>query len=1071
MDHVHTARRSTSHGSLNRSYTANAAAHAQTAPLRSNPFSRPLRSVNENSSLLASPGPLESMLKTTTETGDIGPFSIQPIRPPIRPSATYNGPFRIRPGPGEPSFSRAATRSGVNGSDHRDGGRRLPSYRDTTSEIISMYGSDSQRSASSSLSPPFDDLAQRSYSMTSCSSRVLPYQKPSRALQDSTNQTLLQRPRSPFPYPTRLKRPGVRPSSPALTDNGIDYSRMVGIDRVSYRTVHGSYKPTYPRYGRRPTPKLSRFRANSPGDSYMRHDGNPGSQLSRTMSSSLPPGWRNRCNGRFDRSASEQSLRSSSLTSIVDMYRPPSCTPSVQSLPLRSQTYGTFYYDYSEDFDSRPQPVVAPAPVAPVPTRIPSFRRATVLNDGYDAGLQIPAECELDPRHERPSKDNGKLGSNDEDRTEPISRQFHSPYLEALEQKDSRDSIGSAKNGPHSREEATRMTEPPTKHLVPPTGDLLADQEGGSYGKHEIISEDKREKYPMRLGDVTQPGRTTARQDPPSGHDSYDQLDFATHPELTTNLQKLTSAKCNTTYHTHPVPEPITRSASPASIDSRRKTKVYSIEPGLSDLASLVQHLDKATDFVDEDESSIFSRVDLPIGLWAESPRDPPDCLKTNSPRDNEDTNKNGFTDDFRGHKRNFAVPRIDADHLPITSKLSPTETAQWSIVNGGALQPRPATGRLRLQNSAPQLMKALPPLPSASVRSESYIANIFAEDPDPPAEFPPLELSRITTPMSMLSEVSSLDIPRSRQNGDFGTLISSKDGGRMGNFRHNQNSTLAKALSLGVDPSCRLGIYPFGREAGSLMVPTIREEQKSPKPSNGKLRLRVSRGAMAKAQVELKHHPSHITLRPVVVGFESCSELPVLPPLELYSLDAGVDNETDRGRKEPFRATFQPEIASASGSGSGPTPGTSLIMLSSRIEGQELKEAPQHVQKPASRASSASLTNARSSLSDRGSASKTSHGLRKRISDLRVRVVEARMRSAEPPSPKDQTPERDEHASPPIALATVQNDMVNESTEDVGEADSHSMASRGFRGRMSGWMRAVRHAVMVACAGSRKRG
>lgn len=44
-----------------------------------------------------------------------------------------------------------------------------------------------------------------------------------------------QRPRSPFPYPTRLKRPGVRPASPALTDTGaVDYSKMVEIDRVSH---------------------------------------------------------------------------------------------------------------------------------------------------------------------------------------------------------------------------------------------------------------------------------------------------------------------------------------------------------------------------------------------------------------------------------------------------------------------------------------------------------------------------------------------------------------------------------------------------------------------------------------------------------------------------------------------------------------------------------------------------------------------------------------------------------------------------------------------------------------------
>jgi hypothetical protein len=44
---------------------------------------------------------------------------------------------------------------------------------------------------------------------------------------------LVQRPRSPFPYPARLKRPGFRPSSPVLADGGgVDYSRRAEIERT-----------------------------------------------------------------------------------------------------------------------------------------------------------------------------------------------------------------------------------------------------------------------------------------------------------------------------------------------------------------------------------------------------------------------------------------------------------------------------------------------------------------------------------------------------------------------------------------------------------------------------------------------------------------------------------------------------------------------------------------------------------------------------------------------------------------------------------------------------------------------
>jgi hypothetical protein len=823
---------------------------------------------------------------------------------------------------------------------------------------------------------------------------------------------------------------------------------------MAQRTVHGSYKPTYPPYGRRPTPKPSRFRADSPGVSCPRQDGIPGSQLSRTMSSSLPPG------------------------SIVDMYRPPSCAPSVQSLPLQSQTYGTFYYDYSEDFDNRPQEAVGPGPLAPVPTRIPSFRRATVLNDGFEAGLQLPADHESALNHEHLSNDHKRLGSSGQMEALPTSRRILPSHLDGTEGKGSHTSYGSGRNLPLSRNKDSSPG-PPAKHLAMLREDLTAIREGDLYGRYEITSEAGEAKHSARLRDAAQLERATTRQDPPphspSGDNPDHQPNFEICPEFTTSLQKLKNSKCTTTHHIHSVPEPTTRSVSPISFDSIYGAKVYSIEPGLSDLASLVQHLDKATDVVDEDEGSIFSRVNLPIGLWADSPQDPPDSAEAdgsqgiNHGRDSlsgdEDMDDDGFTADIRGHRRNFALIRVDADHLPVTGEPSLSEVGQRANVDGGAPQLKQPTGRLRLKCSASQLMKALPPLPSASVRSESYVANLSTQDLDPPPEFPPMDLSRTTTPRSMPSEVSSLDTPRSRRNGDFGTLISSKDGVGMGTFRHNQNPTLAKAISLGVDSSYRLGISPPGREAGSLMAHTLRKDHMSAKPSNGKLRLRVSRGAIARAQVELKRHPSHITLKPVVVGFESHSELPVLSPLEVFSLDGEIDNEANPGRKEQILAMCQPESASGIGTGSGPTPGTSLIMLSSRIEVQELDKTPN------AKACPASLRNVRNSLSDGGSPRKNPHGLRKRISDLCVRVVEARMRSAEPPSPGNQAQERGKQVSPPMAFATVDCDMVNESSDDTVEVESRSIASRGFRGRISRWMRATRHAVMVACVGSRQRG
>lgn len=238
MDLGHTRQRSASNGSLHSSYRGHGGRPGNfSLPLHRPPSQRrPLHSLNETASLLRSPGPLESMLKTTTETGDIGIFSIGPVPLPAPLPATYHQPPRSRPHLREvnllpPSRSRLAYEDCY----FHDDRKRLPSYRDTTSEIISLYGSsDTQPSYSRSFSPSLEE-GRRSYSLTTCSSRQMPSQKSSGTLKSQSSAAGLRRPRSPFPYPTRLKRPGIRPASPAMAENrGIDYSKMVELDRTSH---------------------------------------------------------------------------------------------------------------------------------------------------------------------------------------------------------------------------------------------------------------------------------------------------------------------------------------------------------------------------------------------------------------------------------------------------------------------------------------------------------------------------------------------------------------------------------------------------------------------------------------------------------------------------------------------------------------------------------------------------------------------------------------------------------------------------------------------------------------------
>jgi hypothetical protein len=118
---------------------------------------------------------LESILRKTTETGDIGLFSFS-IGSARNTSALHN---QTRPrqegvtGKGEDESAAARSFSAVDAErpDTTDDRRSLPSYRDSTSEAISLYGSDSVASGSRSFGHPSHRGYRRSCSMTSYSSR------------------------------------------------------------------------------------------------------------------------------------------------------------------------------------------------------------------------------------------------------------------------------------------------------------------------------------------------------------------------------------------------------------------------------------------------------------------------------------------------------------------------------------------------------------------------------------------------------------------------------------------------------------------------------------------------------------------------------------------------------------------------------------------------------------------------------------------------------------------------------------------------------------------------------------
>ncbi|KAM3558740.1 hypothetical protein ARSEF4850_004455 [Beauveria asiatica] len=183
-----------------------------------------------------------------------------------------------------------------------------------------------------------------------------------------------------------------------------EYSRRMDGERGPQRVAHNLYKISIANNQRRAPPMSLRAEMNksssslpsrsSPGPShYMTVSGR-----ARTPSSTVS--WASRPSDRYYMSSTDQSSRSASLTSIVEMYQRP-MTSSSTCPALRPS--GTLYYDYTEDFnDSGPEAARHPdMPLSPVPHRVGRGSKPAILQQDMELKLRgtIDITSDSGPAH------------------------------------------------------------------------------------------------------------------------------------------------------------------------------------------------------------------------------------------------------------------------------------------------------------------------------------------------------------------------------------------------------------------------------------------------------------------------------------------------------------------------------------------------------------------------------------------------------------------------------------------------------------------------------------------------
>ncbi|OCL14850.1 hypothetical protein AOQ84DRAFT_384426 [Glonium stellatum] len=309
-----------------------------------------------------------SMLRTSTEMGDIGTLTFDSTHLPSMPRASH--PHRRSGAASRLSTGSAHSQASKRASNHHtrpsgSSGARRSLTRDTN---VPQYLPDTLSPTLMNLqgsSPliPHARLSRdgRSFSMTHTSQPVYTLSS-HRSFASLRNQDIVPRPRSPYRYPARLRRPGYRPSSPAMSD----------ITGTQPRRLHGQSF-------------ASRLRAPS------------GASMHSDERHQMPyPQGRNRSNTSFsappldisthhmfvsharNHTPAKESMSSGSINQRTDSEAPssdaPSSTPptpkdgtsmevlvsptSTQALVVNMDcvakadtSTGPLYYDYSEQFD------------------------------------------------------------------------------------------------------------------------------------------------------------------------------------------------------------------------------------------------------------------------------------------------------------------------------------------------------------------------------------------------------------------------------------------------------------------------------------------------------------------------------------------------------------------------------------------------------------------------------------------------------------------------------------------------------------------------------------------------
>ena len=435
----------------------------------------------------------------------------------------------------------------------------------------------------------------------------------------------------------------------------------------------------------------------------------------------------------------------------------PSRTPRLPPAPRKP-----IFYDYSEDFEDVTEPAPV-SPIAPIPKRVSNPYHPANLQNNFDTNTESMDEAQHEfvaylqeaTMSELP-RDNGCHGNEEGDQP-PNLRQNNAIVQATTPELGSCRSSGEAVHVVDFGAPASRLSEERHADEIKP-GDLestpqVAINEPAS--DSSTLDDPPQPETPAFTTKIPSNEVVRCREDLPvdMGDSENDVSVHGADLLAEVSEEHLYSSTSDQAGDSKPCQTDGIASLPYMSSKRCHDSRFYSLGSGLSDLASFVNQVDRHFQTPGPNNTHRVSAASRDDTLGEAKNTSAITPLELASGRNKNDEQLPGQDKKSPHPPRNSSLRQYTRDHIELKVETGAGEPEQHQVVatrSGPTLVPQPISPAklLRVKNSIPQLMKALPPLPGYAPAPESPFGPAVV-----PLEFEPFELSRLTDARSMLSD------------------------------------------------------------------------------------------------------------------------------------------------------------------------------------------------------------------------------------------------------------------------------------------------------------------------------